>query len=396
MKTCLGNARVILTDNIIEGYVVVEDGVILEVCAGRVPRLKDYSIVDMGGLFLSPGFIELHTHGAGGCDFMDGAAEAFITASKVHMEHGATTLYPTTLAASREEIISCIDAFREARKTMRDGPNMPGLHLEGPYLNINQKGAIDENYIRNPDPTEYKDILEYGNGVIARWTTAVELPGAIQFGRYLRELRILPSIGHSDAEYSEVVTGFNCGYTHITHLYSAMSGMVRRGGFRYPGVIESAFCLPEMTVEIIADGCHLPGEILEMVSRVKGVDKVCLISDSMRCAGQDVKKSVLGSLKNGRPVIIEDDVAKLPDRSAFAGSIATDDSLVRVMIQKAGVSVQNSVRMMTLTPAEIIGISNRKGSIEKGKDADLICFDDNITIKGVMINGKPISGIMRG
>lgn len=180
----------------------------------------------------------------------------------------------------------------------------------------------------------------------------------------------------------------------MTHLYSAMSTIVRRSGFRHSGVLESAFCIPDMTVEVIADGCHLPIELLDMVCRFKGVDKVALTCDSMRCAGQDVKESILGSLENGQRVIIEDDVAKMPDRSAFAGSIATDDRLIRVMVHKVGVPLWDAVRMMSLTPAGIIGLGDVKGSLTVGKDADLVVFDDDIVIAGVMVEGIGQLGLL--
>lgn len=214
----------------------------------------------------------------------------------------------------------------------------------------------------------------------------------MDFIHCLRSHGIVPSLGHTDAEYSQILEAYRHGAQHVTHLYSGMSGMVRRGGFRYPGLIESAFCIEDMTVEVIADGCHLPPEILRMVYQVKGVDKVALTSDSMRCAGQNVKESILGSLKNGQKVLVEDGVAKMPDRTAFAGSVATDDRLVRIMHEKAGVPLYDCVRMMSLTPASIMGIDDKTGSIMPGKQADLICFDDNIEISGVMVHGNVVYG----
>lgn len=392
MLTVYTDARVVLQDRVMEGYVAVENGKIAA-CGEGAPALPGAKRISLGGHYLAPGFIEMHTHGAGGCDFMDGTAEAMRTAAMTHLAHGTTTLFPTTLAATREEILRSIDALRQARQEMTDGPRMPGLHMEGPYLNVKQKGAIDARYIRHPDPAEYEEFLRYGRGAISRWTVAPELPGALPFARRLREEGILPSMGHSDAEYSEVLAGYEAGFTHVTHLYSAMSSMVRRGGFRYPGLIESAFCIEGLTVEIIADGCHLPPEILRMVCRTMGPDRVALTCDSMRCAGQEVTESILGSLENGQRVIIEDEVAKMPDRTAFAGSIATDDRLVRVMRDKAGVPLCDCVRMMTLTPARIMGIDDHTGSIAVGKDADLVCFDEHIAVLGTRV-GATARGVL--
>jgi N-acetylglucosamine-6-phosphate deacetylase len=260
--------------------------------------------------------------------------------------------------------------------------------MEGPYLSIKQKGAIDEKYIRNPDPAEYRALVELADGAIARWTVAPELDGAMEMGDYLTAHHILPSIGHSDAEYAQVVDAFHHGFTHVTHLYSGMSTIVRKHGFRFLGVTESAYALEDLTVEIIADGCHLPPELLRMVYRMKGPDKVCLVCDSMRCAGTDATETELGSRNSGRRVIVEDGVAKLPDRSAFAGSVATDDRLVRVMHDKAGVPLYDCINMMCLTPAKIMGLDGKKGSLEAGKDADLVLFDDGIDVKTVFVGGK--------
>jgi N-acetylglucosamine-6-phosphate deacetylase len=167
-----------------------------------------------------------------------------------------------------------------------------------------------------------------------------------------------------------------------------MSGVTRRNAFRYAGVIESAFLIDEMDVEIIADGVHLPAPLLKLVYKIKGADRTALITDSMRAAGMPPGESILGNLKNGLPVIIEDDVAKLPDRTAFAGSVATTDRLVRNMINLANVSVIDAVRMMTSTPARIIGVADRKGSLAKGKDADVVIFDEKIKIETTIVKGK--------
>lgn len=397
MLILLYNANLILPEAVWEGYLIVQDNKIHTVGHGQdYPKLAYDRMIDVRGKYLAPGFVELHSHGAGGADFMDGTLEAFTTACNTHLQHGTTTLLPTTLAADKDEIMRSINCFRQAKDELHGkGLYLHGLHMEGPYLNLQQCGAIDPQYIRNPKPEEYEEILEYGKGAIARWTFAVELEGAEQFTKRLCEEGILPSVGHSNAEFAQVSEFFRAGVTHVTHLYSAMSTIVRRNGYRYSGVLESAFCLSQMTVEVIADGCHLPNELLELVWRVKGPNRVALTCDSMRCAGENVQESILGSLENGQKVLIEDGVAKLLDRSAFAGSIATDDRLVRVMYHQVGIPLVDAVRMMTLTPADIIGLSDRKGSLQAGKDADLVCFDDDIVVSGVMVDGVGLVGMFR-
>lgn len=395
MLILLKNANLILESEIRFGYLIVEDGAIKEVGFGsHYPDAVYDRIFDLAGQYLAPGFVEIHTHGAGGADFMDGTTEDFITACTTHLQHGTTTILPTTVAASREETIRSIRAFREAKAQLDGkGPYLHGLHMEGPYLNKAMCGGIDPQYIRNPDPEEYEELLTIGKGAISRWTVAVEIDGAERFIKRLCEEGILPSVGHSNAEYSQVKKAFDWGVTHTTHLYSVMSTITRKSGFRYSGVLESAYCISDMTVEVIADGCHLPPELLEFVYRVKGADKVVLTCDSMRCAGQDLTESIIGSKENGQRVIIEDGVAKMPDRTAFAGSIATDDRLIRVMHKKVGIPLWDAVKMMTLTPARIIGLDRTKGSISVGKDADLICFDSDIQIKGTMVCGKGLTGM---
>jgi N-acetylglucosamine-6-phosphate deacetylase len=252
---------------------------------------------------------------------------------------------------------------------------------------MNQRGAQDPRYIRDPDPQEYEDIIRQSTA-IKRWSAAPELEGALAFGRYLRSKGILAAVAHTDAIYEEVVAAMENGYSLITHLYSGMSGVTRRNAFRYAGVIESAYLLDEMDVEVIADGIHLPAPLLKLAYKIRGPDKIALITDAMRAAGMPPGESMLGSLENGLKVIVEDGVAKLPDRSAFAGSVATADRLVRTMIQLADVPLPEAVKMITATPAAIMKVDDRKGSLVRGKDADVVIFDEDITIETTIIKGK--------
>ena len=376
----LCNAQVILPDRIVTGCVRVENGVIADVLGQPWPGEAIVS-TDLRGQHLAPGFVELHSHGAGGADFMDATPEAFRTAAETHLKHGVTTLFPTSVAASFESITQFLRAFQQVKS-----PLMPGVHLEGPYLSMEMRGAIDPRYIKNPDPAEYTALLDFADGDVKRWTAAPELPGALAFGDALAAQGILPSIGHTSASYAEIKQAFRHGFTHFTHLYSAMSTITRVGRFRITGAIESAYLLEGTTAEVIADGCHLPLELLSYVWRAKGADRVCLTTDSMRCAGTQAARSVLGPLKDGLPVIVEDGVAKLPDRSAFAGSVATADRLLRTALE-AGIPLCDAVRMMTLTPARVMGLGDEIGSIEPGKRADLVVFDENIQIARVMKGG---------
>ena len=344
-------------------------------------------VIDAGGRYITPGFVDMHTHGAGGHDFMDGTVEAFLGATEMHARHGTTALVPTTLTSDMEELHHTLSVFREASALNVKGSVMLGIHLEGPYFSLKQSGAQDPKYIHDPDPAEYEPIVENYKDII-RWSAAPELKGAMEFGRFMTRHGILPSIAHTDAIYEDVIEAFENGFTHMTHLYSAMSGVTRRNAFRFAGVIESAFLIDEMTVEIIADGIHLPQSLLQLIYKTKGASRTALVTDSMRAAGMPGGTSILGSLKGGQEIIVEDGVAKMPDRKAFAGSVATADRLVRTMVSLAGVNLQETIQMITSTPARICGVYNQRGSIAVGKLADLVIFDDQIRIHKTIINGN--------
>lgn len=369
------------------GCLLVDNGIIQEISERDIDAPDAY-IMDAKGNYVSPGFIDIHIHGGGGFDFMDGTTEAFLAIAETHARYGTTAMVPTTLTSEKEDLLKTLDIYEQANRLNTKGAQFLGMHLEGPYFAMSQRGAQDPRYIRNPDPTEYEEILAYSSS-IARWSAAPELPGAIQFGKRLRQKGILAAVAHTDAIYEEVLEAYENGYTLATHLYSGMSGVMRKNAFRYAGTIESAFLL-DMDVEIIADGVHLPAPLLKLIYKIKGADRTALITDAMRAAGMPEGDSVLGPLETGLKVIVEDGVAKLPDRTAFAGSVSTTDRLVRNMIQMADVSMLEAVRMMSMTPAKIMNIAHKKGSLAAGKDADIVIFNDDIQIQTTMVNGHII------
>jgi N-acetylglucosamine-6-phosphate deacetylase len=387
MRTFIINGILITPEEQLDGYaLVIENDRILGWAQDCRPDHDD-RVIDAGGRYVAPGFIDIHTHGAGGHDFMDGTEEAFREAALTHMRHGTCALVPTTLAAPDVELAACFRAFALARLN-REGPRLLGMHMEGPYISMEMRGAQDPSYIREPSPDHIEKILKMTQGSLLRWTLAPELPGICELGGQLRKLGIFPSIGHSSAYYEEVLAAFDNGFRTVTHLYSGMSAIRREKGLRRLGVIETALLLDGMMVEVIADGVHLPPELLRLILKTKGSSQVILVTDAMRAAGQQTDRSILGSLRNGQPVVIEDDVAKLPDRTALAGSIATADRLVRVMVRKAGVPLADAVRMITLNPAKAIGMEHDIGSLEDGHKADLVFFDDDINITRVIIGGE--------
>lgn len=383
------NAKIITPQGIIDqGTLLIREGIIQDISAAN-PEIEGVEEIDAAGNYVSAGFIDLHVHGGGGHDFMDNTVAAFLGVAETHVKYGTTAMYPTTLSSTKQDILDTIATYQLAADQNISGSQFLGLHLEGPYFAMAQRGAQDPKYIRDPDPEEYMEILA-DNEVVKRWSAAPELKGAIEFGRYLLSKNILPALAHTDAVYDEVLEGYHNGYTLATHLYSGMSGVTRRNAYRYAGVIESAFLIDGMSVEVIADGIHLPAPLLQLIYKIKGSGKIALITDAMRAAGMPPGESILGGLKNGLKVIVEDGVAKLPDRKSFAGSVTTADCLVRNMVNLAGVTLTEAVKMMTETPAEIMGVSDRKGSLVIGKDADLVIFNDNIEIIKTIIKGKVI------
>ncbi|MGZ5134848.1 MAG: N-acetylglucosamine-6-phosphate deacetylase, partial [Flavitalea sp.] len=273
------NGKIITSGRIIpRGCVLVTGDTITSVAVGDIDFPGALEIDAMGD-YISPGFIDIHVHGGGGFDFMDGTENAFLKIAETHARYGTTAMLPTTLTSEKEGLIQTLELYELANQKNHRGAQFIGMHLEGPYFAMNQRGAQDPRYIRDPDPAEYKEILESSSS-IRRWSAAPELKGAIEFGKYVTSKGILVALAHTDAIYEEVLVAFENGYTLATHLYSAMSGVTRRNAFRYAGVIESAFILDEMDVEIIADGIHLPPPLLKLVYKIKGAEHTALITDA--------------------------------------------------------------------------------------------------------------------
>ncbi|MCY4780649.1 N-acetylglucosamine-6-phosphate deacetylase [Sphingobacterium sp. UT-1RO-CII-1] len=356
------------------------------------PNLKHVNekVIDAGGLYLSPGFIDLHVHGGGGADFMDNEVDAYFTVAETHVKYGTTSMLPTTLTSDRKALLDTFAVYDEVLNASNKGVRFLGLHLEGPYFAMNQRGAQDPRYIRNPDRREYLDILKNYGHLIARWSAAPELPGALELALYLNRMGVIASIAHTDAVYDDILKAVENGYTLATHLYSGMSGMTRKDSYRYAGAIESCLLIDDIDVEIIADGVHLPEPFLKLICKIKSKDSIILTTDAMRAAGMPEGKSILGGKSTGLEVIVEDGVAKLPDRSSFAGSVATADRLIRTMVNVAEVDLSTAVQMLTLNPARIINCAKFMGTIAVGKNADLVLFDEDINVKSTIIRGKVV------
>lgn len=383
MLTQLINARILTPQGWLkDGSVLIRDNKILEVTNCDLAVIGA-QLIDVKGMYVLPGGVEIHAHGGGGRDFMECTEDAFRTAVNTHMRYGTTSIFPT-LSSSTVPMIE--QAAETCTKLMqeKDSPIL-GLHLEGHYLNMAMAGGQMPENIKNPDPNEYIPIVEKWN-CIKRWDAAPELPGAMQFGKYISAKGILASVAHTQAEFEDIRTAYEAGYTHATHFYNAMPGFHKRREYKYEGTVESIYLLDDMTVEVVADGIHVPPTILRLVYKIKGVERTCLITDALACAASDSQEAF------DPRVIIEDGVCKLADRSALAGSIATMDRLIRTMVQKAEIPLEDAVRMASETPARIMGVLDRKGTLERGKDADILALDDDLNVRAVWAMGKIVEG----
>ena len=382
------NARIVLLDRVIEnGTIEIENERIVGIREG----IEKDSDVDIGGKYLAPGIVDLHTHGSGGFDFMDGEESDIHGAAHSLAMFGTTCCLPTTLTSSDEELFAFLDNLKSAQKNRSNNEcRMPGAHLEGPYFNMDQKGAQDPRYIIPPKKEHYMKVLEKADGVIKRWSVAPEVDGAMEFIHDVSRMGVVISGGHTKADFDTVGRAVENGMTMLTHYYSAMSSMIKKGSWKILGVTEAGFYFDELTVELIADGCHIPANLLKLIFKLKDRDHIIGISDSMRGAGFESGDSILGPKNNGTPVVIEDGVAKLSDRSCFAGSIATGIRLVKTLSTLAGESMVSVFKTVSYNPARVIGMENEIGSLEVGKYGDFIIFDDDYKLDSVYISGEKV------
>lgn len=380
----ISNAKIILEKKVISGSLVIEEGKIKAIQEGGTP--PHGTALDIHGAYLAPGIIELHSHGAAGCDFLDGGAEPILQAAKAHLAHGVTTLLATTLACPLETLIEFFSSFREV--VSQDVGNLYGIHLEGPFFSLQEKGAQEERFIIPINESFYNTVLSEAGSLIKRWSLAPELEGAEKMLDDLRDTGILFSAAHTSATYDDISRAYDHGLTMLTHFYSGMSGIKREKGRRILGAIESGYLIDDLYVELICDGYHLPPELLNMIFKLKKHEKITATSDSMRAAGMPDGPSVLGPKDNGLDVIVEDGVAKLLDRSAYAGSVTIGNKMAGTLFEKAGRTMPEIFNFLSLNPARALGLEETKGSIEIGKDADLIVLDDEFNIQNVFLKGE--------
>ncbi len=365
-----------------DGSVLISDGKILEVTNSDLAVIGA-KVVDAKGMYIVPGFVAMNIHGGGGFDFSDCTEEAFEGAVAAHQRYGATTIFPTVLARDLAKIEQAAEVCERVMKK-NEGPVL-GLHIEGPYLNPKMAASLFIDRESDPDPAGYEEVLERTR-CVRRWDASPELPGALEFARHLKAKGILAAISHTEAEFDLIRTAYEAGFTHAAHFYNAMPGFHKRREYKYEGTVESVYLMNDMTVEVIADGRHLPPTILRLVYKLKGVERTCLVTDALACSANEGKP-----LDDPR-IIIEDGVCKLADHSSLVGSIATMDALVRTMVQKADIPLADAIRMASETPARLMGVSDRTGTLQKGKDADVVILDRKLNVRAVWSMGRLVPG----
>jgi N-acetylglucosamine-6-phosphate deacetylase len=382
MITQIINGKVLTPAGWVENGSVLIDGTRIKAVLKHANQVDGVDkVIDAKGGYVLPGGVDIHVHGGGGRDFMECTEDAFKVAVEAHRKHGTTSIFPTlsssTVPMIREALATCDKLVADPMS------GVLGLHLEGPYFNPKMAGGQLPENIKCPTPEEYKPIVEDFVS-LKRWDAAPELSGSEEFATYLRSKGIMASLGHTAATPEEVERGYKAGFNHATHFYNAMTGNHKVGCYKYAGVIEAVYLNDGITVEMIADGIHVPPVMLKLIYKEKGVERTALITDALACAASDSKTAF------DPRVIIEDGVCKLADRSAIAGSIATMDRLIKTAVQQAGIPLEDVSRMASETPSRLMGVYDRKGSLEHGKDADIMMFDADLNLTGVVQMGREI------
>ncbi len=380
MRTTFINGRVITPETVFRGGVVAEGKQIVRVFKG-----DDYekvgTLIDCKGNFISPGFVDLHVHGAYNAEFTNGNIDDLFRGTRLHAKHGTTALLPTTASASHDEVLAAVKCIKKAMDMPNEGARILGAHLEGNYMNPKCAGAQNPDYLYGADPAEYMEFID--TGIVRRVSAAPEVEGVLDMARRLAPQGILMSMAHSDADYWMTVKAIEAGFTHITHIYNAQSMLSNCYFYPQVGICESVLLHDEVTVEAICDGRHVPPQLLRLMYKIKGAEKMHATTDAILSGAPDGSYRAFGA-----DLLVEDEVCMLASREAFAGSVATTDRLVRTLYKDAQVPIVDAVKMITLTPAREINEHHHIGRLAEGYDADINVFDDDINILFTMILGE--------
>jgi len=379
--TVIKNGTVITPSRTIKnGVVIFEDGKITAV--GResdVKMPKGARMIDASGKTVAPGFIDIHIHGGEGRDIMEGSYEAINEIAKFVASHGTAAFLPTTVSASRDDLLKAVGAVKKAMERGTEGAEVLGFHLEGPYINPEKRGAHDAEYVRPPSPDEIKELLEAANHTIKIVTLAPEVNGSKELIKELGKLGIVASMGHSNATYREAMKALKLGVTHAAHTFNGM----RSFHHREPGIVGAVLVHDELTAELISDNIHVHPVAMKLLTKTKGTNRVVLVTDAIQAAGMPDGKYKLGK----QDVIVKKGVCRL-ESGELAGSTLTMDEALRKAMRSIGIPLGTAIKMATTNPAGAINVGKNKGSLELGKDADIVIIDNGINVYATIVKGK--------
>ncbi len=382
----ISNGTVLTPDREIkDGVIIVRDSKIVDVGKrGTTEEPSNAIRIDAGGLFITPGMIDIQVNGAMGADVTKIGPDTFSIMGNFFAQHGVTSYLATAITSQQSvfiEVLEHVDGL--LRNGQKEGARLLGVHMEGPFLSPAQSGAHPRSLLSLPRPDNYQPFLEYEDALKVM-TLAPELDGAVQLVKDLKKRGIIASAGHTDGIYSEMIPAIDAGISLATHIYCNMSHFRRDNLKRVAGAAETLLYDDRVAAGLIADGWHLGPALMKLAVRIKGVEKVCLVTDAMPATGLPPGKYQIGEVE----AIVADGIARLPDHSAYAGSVTTMDVCVRNAVNQMDLSLKEALRMATLTPAEVIGVNDHKGSLEKGKDADILLMDGEVNIHKTIIQGK--------
>jgi N-acetylglucosamine-6-phosphate deacetylase len=372
-RTVLSGARVVLPSGVVEGGRITVDG--SRIAANEQAEQVTHDLAGQGYTIV-PGFVDLHNHGGGGASFTSGTAEDILTGVRTHREHGTTTVVASTVTHTLDYLADRAGLLSE----LVEQGDLAGIHFEGPFISPCRKGAHDEGLLRHPDPADVRKLVEAGRGAAKMVTLAAELPGGIESVRLLADLGVIAAIGHTDASYEQTLEAVDAGATVATHLFNAMPPLQHR----QPGPIAALLEDERVTVELINDGTHLHPSVLELAFGSAGAGRVAFITDAMDAAGFGDGMYDLGPMR----VEVRDGVARLVEGGSIAGSTLTLDTAFKRAVTLDRLSVEDTVAAISVNPARLLGLDDRIGTLEPGKDADLVVLDDSWDLVGVMRKGE--------
>lgn len=390
---------VVLPDRVLpDGAVVVRDGRIAsvgpatEVADGKLATAKR---IDASGHYLVPGYVDLHVHGGAGADFMDGTRVAFETVVTAHLRHGTTSIVPTTTVARHDQLLAVLELCRQWRLARAPGAaRVLGAHLYGPYFNYDARGCHPGDGIRPPVAVEFEQYLDYADSLVTA-TVAPELPGAEEFVRACDQRGVRTNVGHSQATFAQMAEAVRWGVRHVDHLYCAMSDKTKlRQQQPYPmqgGVLEATLYFDELTTEVIADGKHLTADLLLLALKIKGPDRLALVTDCNRALDMPDGEYIFGPTDGGELFIRRDNVGIMPDGQALASGVCGMDHMVRTFAKLTGRPVWEVIRLATFTPATIAGFDDEIGSISRAKRADLLILDRELNLQRIFVDGIEVT-----